>query len=92
MSSLRLAVLTLTVVLLFAVSLTEGFRIANAPKKCCFDFTSKEIPIKRISSYSRTSPQCTNPGILFKTKFGRQVCARPTESWVQSHIKVLSSK
>ncbi|KAG7473209.1 hypothetical protein MATL_G00093230 [Megalops atlanticus] len=92
MASSRLMLLAACVVLLCAVTLTEGLRMASGPKKCCFQFEDRPLPLKRVVSYKMTSPQCTKRAVLFKTVAGRQVCARPTDSWVQSHMTYLDEK
>ncbi|XP_043758925.1 WAP four-disulfide core domain protein 3-like isoform X1 [Cervus elaphus] len=56
------------------------------PTDCCFSFVSRQIPRKLVDSYYETSSQCSQPGVIFKTKRGRQVCADPSEDWVQEYI------
>ncbi|XP_036391668.1 chemokine (C-C motif) ligand 35, duplicate 1 [Megalops cyprinoides] len=92
MSSSRLTLLAACAVLVCAVALTEGLRMASGPKKCCFQFEERPLPLKRVVGYKMTNPQCTKRAILFKTVTGRQVCARPTDSWVQSHMTYLDEK
>uniref|UniRef100_A0A4W2GI76 C-C motif chemokine n=1 Tax=Bos indicus x Bos taurus TaxID=30522 RepID=A0A4W2GI76_BOBOX len=58
----------------------------NTPTDCCFSFVSRQIPRKLVDDYYETSSQCSKPGIIFQTKKGRQVCANPTEDWVQEYI------
>nr|CAI9701499.1 unnamed protein product [Rangifer tarandus platyrhynchus] len=64
-------------------SLTVG---AITPTDCCFSFVSRQIPRKFVDDYYETSSQCSQPGVVFKTKRGRQVCADPSEDWVQEYI------
>ncbi|KAM9746799.1 C-C motif chemokine 3-like [Dama dama] len=59
---------------------------ANTPTACCFSFVSRQIPRKFVDDYYETSSQCSQPGVIFKTKRGRQVCADPSEDWVQEYI------
>ncbi|KAM5308942.1 C-C motif chemokine 3-like [Glossophaga mutica] len=59
---------------------------ADTPTACCFSFASKPIPRKFIDKYFETSSQCSNPGVIFLTKRGREVCAHPNEAWVQEYI------
>ncbi|KAF4012067.1 hypothetical protein G4228_004073 [Cervus hanglu yarkandensis] len=56
------------------------------PTDCCFSFVSRQIPRKLVDDYYETSSQCSQPGVIFKTKRGRQVCADPSEDWVQEYI------
>uniref|UniRef100_A0A4W2GMM3 C-C motif chemokine 3-like n=1 Tax=Bos indicus x Bos taurus TaxID=30522 RepID=A0A4W2GMM3_BOBOX len=59
---------------------------ANTPTACCFSFVSRQIPRKFVDDYYETSSQCSAPLHSFKTKRGRQVCADPSEDWVQEYI------
>ncbi|NXJ69752.1 CCL4 protein, partial [Rostratula benghalensis] len=56
---------------------------------CCLSYTSHKIPRKLIQRYYSTSTSCTLPGIVFITKKGRQVCANPSDTWVQSYLQNL---
>ncbi|CAI9162604.1 unnamed protein product [Rangifer tarandus platyrhynchus] len=79
-----LAVLLLTA----ALSALTGSASLGAitPADCCFSFVSRQIPRKFVDDYYETSSQCSQPGVVFKTKRGRQVCADPSEDWVQEYI------
>ncbi|XP_026094591.1 C-C motif chemokine 2-like [Carassius auratus] len=90
MTASRFIVFSAVVVLLCAVSLSEGLRIG--PQRCCFSFSDRPMPVKRVAEYSMTSQQCPNEAVLFKTVKGHYVCARPTDSWVKGHIKIIDSR
>lgn len=90
MSAARPA-LTAVVLLLAVIALSEGLRMASGPKKCCFEFT-RQFPKTRVASYTRTSQQCPIPAVLLNTVKGRQVCARPNESWVMGIVNYLDSR
>ncbi|KAI4891826.1 hypothetical protein NFI96_020925 [Prochilodus magdalenae] len=92
MAALRLLLLSAVVLMLSAVTLTEGMRYGSAPKSCCFDFVRQPVKLNMVKGYSYTSQQCSKQAVLFSMKKGRQVCAKATDPWVQEHIKVLSSK
>uniref|UniRef100_A0A8D2CQ89 C-C motif chemokine n=1 Tax=Sciurus vulgaris TaxID=55149 RepID=A0A8D2CQ89_SCIVU len=59
---------------------------ADTPTACCFSFVSRQIPRKFIADYFETSSQCSQPGVIFLTKRGRQVCADPSEAWVEEYV------
>ncbi|KAI5222758.1 C-C motif chemokine 3-like [Manis pentadactyla] len=59
---------------------------ADTPTACCFSYISRQIPRKFIADYFETSSQCSKPGVIFTTKRGREVCADPSEAWVQEYI------
>ncbi|KAG5839790.1 hypothetical protein ANANG_G00208720 [Anguilla anguilla] len=93
MSASRLTMLSAAVLLLVcAVTLTEGLRMASKPRKCCFDFAVRQFPLKRLESYKLTSQLCSNPAVMFKTYAGKLVCARPSEPWVQQYIQYFDKK
>ncbi|NXS98595.1 CCL4 protein, partial [Jacana jacana] len=56
---------------------------------CCFSYTSHKLGWRLIQRYYSTSTSCTLPAIVFITKKGRQVCANPSDTWVQSHLRNL---
>ncbi|XP_003469639.1 C-C motif chemokine 3-like [Cavia porcellus] len=62
---------------------------ANTPTACCFTYASKKIPRAYVADYYETSSQCSQPGVIFITKRGREVCADPNETWVQDYINDL---
>ncbi|XP_043084688.1 chemokine (C-C motif) ligand 35, duplicate 1 [Puntigrus tetrazona] len=90
MSASRVVIFSAVVVLLCAVSLSEGLRIG--PQRCCFSFSTRPVPIKKVVGYSMTSQQCPNEAVMFKTVKGLFVCAKPTDSWVQENMKILDSR
>ncbi|XP_055047775.1 chemokine (C-C motif) ligand 35, duplicate 1 [Misgurnus anguillicaudatus] len=90
MTASRLVVFSAILMILGAITISEGMRIG--PKRCCFSFQSRQVPIKQIIGYSMTSQQCPMQAVLFKTKRGSQICANPTDSWVQKHMETFNSK
>ncbi|XP_037664442.1 C-C motif chemokine 3-like 1 [Choloepus didactylus] len=59
---------------------------ADTPTACCFSYTSRQIPSKFVADYFETSSQCSKPGVIFLTKRNRQICANPSEAWVEEYI------
>ncbi|CAG5958349.1 unnamed protein product [Menidia menidia] len=90
MAAPRLA-LSLLVVMLALVALTEGMRGAG-PKKCCFNFNTKVVAKERVAGYIKTSQRCSNPAILLKMVTGRQLCVKPSVQWVKDLITYLDVK
>ncbi|XP_063454681.1 C-C motif chemokine 3-like [Pan paniscus] len=62
---------------------------ADTPTACCFSYISRQIPQNFIADYFETSSQCSKPSVIFLTKRGRQVCADPSEEWVQKYVSDL---
>uniref|UniRef100_A0A674JZP2 C-C motif chemokine n=1 Tax=Terrapene triunguis TaxID=2587831 RepID=A0A674JZP2_9SAUR len=52
---------------------------------CCFNYTSRQIPRRFVVDYFVTSSVCSQPGVIFITTKGRQVCTNPEDAWVQHH-------
>ncbi|KAA0724544.1 C-C motif chemokine 8 HC14 [Triplophysa tibetana] len=90
MTASRLVVFSAMVVLLGAITLSEGMRMG--PTKCCFSFSDRTLPIKQLRDYSMTSQQCPTEAVMFKTIRGRLVCAKPADQWVQDRMKVLDAR
>ncbi|XP_037538590.1 monocyte chemotactic protein 1B-like [Nematolebias whitei] len=82
--------LSVVVVMLAGIALTEGLR-GVGPKKCCFRFNNKQVSKEKVVGYMKTSQRCSNPAILLKTKAG-QLCVRPSEPWVKELISYLDTK
>ncbi|CAM4734290.1 hypothetical protein PO909_021724 [Leuciscus waleckii] len=90
MSTSRFVIFSAVAVLLCAVSLSEGMRVS--PQRCCFSFTDRPLPTKAVVDYTMTSQQCPKEAVLFKTVKGRQVCAKPSDPWVQKQIETIDRK
>ncbi|XP_054884047.1 monocyte chemotactic protein 1B-like [Poeciliopsis prolifica] len=86
----RLA-LTAIVMMMAFIALTEGLR-GIGPKKCCFRFNDKPVSQDKVLSYTRTSQRCSNRAILLNTVAGRQMCVRPSETWVKNLIIYLETR
>ncbi|NXT95372.1 CCL4 protein, partial [Anhinga rufa] len=77
--------------LLIAASCSQIFCGPAGPNLpiCCFSYANQKLPWKLIVRYYNTSTSCTLPAIVFITKKGRQVCANPSDTWVQSYLQNL---
>ncbi|KAM5308943.1 regakine-1-like [Glossophaga mutica] len=61
----------------------------NGSTPCCYSFTSRRIPFLFVKAYSLTATQCPIPGVIFLTTRERQICANPSDAWVQQYIEQL---
>ncbi|NXN48846.1 CCL4 protein, partial [Rynchops niger] len=79
------------VLLLIAASCSQTFSgpVGSDLPICCFSYTQHKFPQRRILRYYSTSTSCALPAIVFITKKGRQVCANPSDTWVQSYLQNL---
>ncbi|XP_044849296.1 C-C motif chemokine 4-like [Mauremys mutica] len=59
---------------------------SDPPTACCFSYTARQIPRNFVKDYYSTSSMCSQPGIVFITKKGRELCANPSDSWVQEYV------
>ncbi|XP_074046484.1 C-C motif chemokine 4 homolog [Macrotis lagotis] len=62
------------------------------PMSCCEFYASRQIPFSLLEDFYETSSFCLKPGIIFRTKKGRQICANPRNVWVQIYIFKLKQK
>ncbi|XP_021069607.1 C-C motif chemokine 6 [Mus pahari] len=63
----------------------QGFQDSS---DCCFSY-AKQIPCSRFIYYFPTSGGCINPGIIFVSKRGIQVCGDPSDRRVQRCLSIL---
>ncbi|NXK34097.1 CCL3 protein, partial [Piprites chloris] len=56
---------------------------------CCFQYISRAVPRRMISSAHRTSKSCPQPAVVLVTRKGRMLCADPEAHWVQQYLKDL---
>ncbi|NWV62660.1 CCL4 protein, partial [Malurus elegans] len=77
--------------LLIAASFFQVFSGPVGPDLpiCCFTFTQHKLPRRLIQRHYVTSTNCPQLAIVFITKKGRQVCANPRDTWVQSYLQTL---
>ncbi|KAM4843297.1 C-C motif chemokine 3-like [Thomomys bottae] len=64
----------------------------DTPTACCFSYINHPIQRRFIVDYFETNSQCSQPGIVFLTKKNRQICADPSQAWVQECISDLKLK
>uniref|UniRef100_G3U0E4 Chemokine interleukin-8-like domain-containing protein n=2 Tax=Loxodonta africana TaxID=9785 RepID=G3U0E4_LOXAF len=86
---MKVPVAALAILLCIAALCTHVFSTpigADSPTACCFSYVSRQMKFKSITDYYETNSQCSKPGIIFITKKNQQVCAKPSEAWVQEYI------
>ncbi|NWU97933.1 CCL4 protein, partial [Upupa epops] len=81
----------LLALLLIAASCYQTFSgpVGSDLSTCCFSYAQQKLPRRLIQRHYSTSTSCTLPAIVFITKKGRQVCANPSDTWVQSYLQNL---
>ncbi|KAI6074205.1 C-C motif chemokine 4-like protein [Aix galericulata] len=62
---------------------------SDPPTSCCFTYIQRELPRNFVTDYYETNSQCSQPGVVFITRKGREVCANPEHDWVQKYVTEL---
>ncbi|XP_025218372.1 C-C motif chemokine 4 isoform X4 [Theropithecus gelada] len=57
---------------------------SDPPTSCCFSYTVRKLPRNFVVDYYETSSLCSQPAVV-----GKQVCADPSETWVQEYVNDL---
>ncbi|XP_062849731.1 C-C motif chemokine 3-like [Trichomycterus rosablanca] len=64
----------------------------NGPTECCFSFFKHPIPVRVITAYKETRPDCTKPGLIFTLTNGKRLCAAPGVKWVKRCIEKIDKR
>ncbi|XP_059005667.1 C-C motif chemokine 4 [Mustela lutreola] len=86
---MKLCVTVLSFLVLMAAFSTPALSApmgSDPPTACCFSYTLRKLPRNFVADYFETSSLCSQPAVVFQTKRGRQVCANPSEAWVQEYM------
>ncbi|XP_068945299.1 C-C motif chemokine 4-like isoform X1 [Petaurus breviceps papuanus] len=88
---MKLSVAALSILVVMAISslASSAPMGSDPPTSCCFSYVSKQIERKFVTDYYETSSLCSQPAVVFQTRRGRQVCANPSDDWVQSYVEEL---
>ncbi|XP_044532120.1 C-C motif chemokine 4-like isoform X1 [Gracilinanus agilis] len=88
---MKVSVATLSILMVMAFSsLASSAPLgSDPPTSCCFSYVSQQIHRKFVIDYYETSSLCSQPAVVFQTKRGRQVCANPSDDWVQTYMEEL---
>ncbi|XP_035415192.1 C-C motif chemokine 3-like isoform X1 [Cygnus atratus] len=62
---------------------------SDPPTSCCFTYIQRELPRSFVTDYYETNSLCSQPGVVFITRKGREVCANPEHDWVQKYVTEL---
>ncbi|XP_008152054.2 C-C motif chemokine 3-like [Eptesicus fuscus] len=80
---------TILVILCARVLYAQEEERLDPPLICCMTYTPRKIPRKVVADYIKTSDKCPLNGVVFITTRGRQICANPSDAWVQEYINNL---
>ncbi|XP_074119615.1 C-C motif chemokine 4-like [Sminthopsis crassicaudata] len=85
---MKVSVAALSILIVAFSSLASSAPMgSDPPTSCCFSYVRQQIQRKIVTDYYETSSLCSQPAVVFLTKRGRQVCANPTDAWVQSYVE-----
>ncbi|XP_043859784.1 C-C motif chemokine 4-like [Dromiciops gliroides] len=83
---ISVAALSILLIMTFSSLTSSAPMASNTPTSCCFTYVQQQIQRKFVTHYYKTSNLCSQPAVVFQTKKGRQVCANPSEDWVQKYM------
>uniref|UniRef100_A0A8B9STJ7 C-C motif chemokine n=1 Tax=Anas platyrhynchos TaxID=8839 RepID=A0A8B9STJ7_ANAPL len=63
-----------------------------SPSECCFEFLKPALRYDVLKDFYETPKECFSPGIVFETKNGNKVCAKPNTPWVKKAMEKLLRK
>ncbi|KAL6491284.1 hypothetical protein MHYP_G00016290 [Metynnis hypsauchen] len=78
-------------VILYLQSCAVGQNV-KTPKKCCFSFYTRPIPVALITEYEETRNDCTKAGVIFTTRRGKRVCVDPGDYWVKERMDIIDRR
>uniref|UniRef100_A0A8C3X522 C-C motif chemokine n=1 Tax=Catagonus wagneri TaxID=51154 RepID=A0A8C3X522_9CETA len=84
--------LPLFLIFILSVHLGAATRGIDVARFCCFQYSHKILPWRRVSSYEFTRNSCSHQAVIFTTKKGHKVCAKLQETWVQRYIFLLKAQ
>ncbi|XP_051848411.1 C-C motif chemokine 3-like isoform X1 [Antechinus flavipes] len=71
---------------------SETYGRYDIPQSCCHSYSLRKIPYKIVTDFYETSSLCHKPGVIFITQKGFQICANPSNEWVQKYMFKLKQK
>ncbi|XP_011827479.1 PREDICTED: C-C motif chemokine 4 isoform X3 [Mandrillus leucophaeus] len=84
---MKLCVTVLSLLMLVAAFCSPALSApmgSDPPTACCFSYTVRKLPRNFVVDYYETSSLCSQPAVV-----GKQVCADPSETWVQEYVNDL---
>ncbi|XP_010716160.1 C-C motif chemokine 14 [Meleagris gallopavo] len=79
--------------LLLLLSISQHSSAAPyAPSECCFKLAKAALRLEALKNFYETPSDCLLKAIVFETKSGIKVCAKPNTPWVKKAISSLQKK
>uniref|UniRef100_A0A8D2IT75 C-C motif chemokine n=1 Tax=Varanus komodoensis TaxID=61221 RepID=A0A8D2IT75_VARKO len=83
------AALALLLLAAAACPQSQGQHSKSDPSFCCFEFITKEIPLRKLRSYEFTNFQCAKSAVVLILKNNQRRCADPQATWVKRRLQHL---
>uniref|UniRef100_A0AAY5EU24 C-C motif chemokine n=1 Tax=Electrophorus electricus TaxID=8005 RepID=A0AAY5EU24_ELEEL len=61
-------------------------------KLCCFSYFKSRIPERVVKNFELTISTCKIPGVILHTNKKLEICANPTQLWVQKLMNVIKTR
>ncbi|XP_041853356.1 C-C motif chemokine 18-like [Melanotaenia boesemani] len=65
-------------------AMPSALEFNTAPRSCCFQFSSTDLPLKRVSNITKTHHSCRKKGFIVQTITGRKICYEENFQWAQN--------
>ncbi|KAK1795766.1 hypothetical protein P4O66_008831 [Electrophorus voltai] len=78
--------------LLFAFCSRTLTETSHEPNKCCFSYFKSRIPERVVKNFELTISTCKIPGVILHTNKKLEICADPTQLWVQKLMNVIKTR
>ncbi|NWU70371.1 CCL17 protein, partial [Pterocles burchelli] len=63
-----------------------------APLECCYDYIKARPRLNRLTGFYMTSKECFDSAIVFETRNGTKLCAKPDAPWVEKAMEMLQKE
>ncbi|XP_041857982.1 C-C motif chemokine 4 homolog [Melanotaenia boesemani] len=73
-------------------AMPSGLEFNTSPRCCCFQFSSKSLPLNRVSTVAKTHHSCRKKGFIVQSISGRKICYEENFQWAQNVYNRLNTK
>ncbi|XP_071345525.1 C-C motif chemokine 4-like [Trachinotus anak] len=62
-------------------AMPKALQLNAAPGNCCFNFYTRSLPLKLVTSITKTHSACPKKAFIVRTVDGKQICYNQTFQW-----------
>ncbi|GAB0195744.1 monocyte chemotactic protein 1B-like [Grus americana] len=87
--------LTARTVLVLAMLLILSPRcdaLPYTPVECCFSYAKFRLRMVNLKDFHTSPKECSSPAVVFETRNGTKVCAKPELTWVEKAVEMLQKR